>query len=290
MNLTRNLELLPKYDAPSSWWEHVPIAHWIVEKLKPTTIVELGTHYGVSFFSFCEAAEAFSPNTFAYAIDTWQGDSQAGYYGNEVYNSVNEHFNLNHKTRGRLIRSSFDDAAKHFENNSIDIIHIDGLHTYDAVKHDYNTWIDKLKDDGSIIFHDWNVREADFGVWKLWQEIKAEGSMQCIETMNGHGLAIATKGNIKPVWHKELTDILPILKTKGWLLDELRRTKEKLSQTYQENDRIKKDIRLLQSNSEELMTIVHAKEKEIELYKKGILYKVISKIKRVIHKALPKSH
>ena len=53
MNLPKSLELIPKYYAQSSWWEHVPIAHWIVEKLKPASIVELGTHYGVSFFSFC---------------------------------------------------------------------------------------------------------------------------------------------------------------------------------------------------------------------------------------------
>jgi hypothetical protein len=290
MELPKNLELLPKYDAPSSWWEHVPIAHWIVETLKPKFIVELGTHYGVSFFSFCEAAEAFSPNTFVYAIDTWEGDSQAGYYGNEVYNSVNEHFNLNHKTRGRLIRSSFDDAAEHFENNSIDIIHIDGLHTYDAVKHDYNTWINKLKDNGSIIFHDCNVREADFGVWKLWQEIKEEGNMQCIETMNGHGLAIATKGTNKPVWHIELIDILPVLKTKGWLLDELRRTKEKLSQAYQKNEKVMQRAELLERNSHELIATIQAKEKELEPYRKGRLYRIISKVKRIINKVITKKN
>ena len=85
MDLAKSIELLPRYDAPSSWWEHVPIAHWIVEELKPRTIVELGTHYGVSFFSFCEAAEIFSPITFVYAVDTWEGDKQAGYYSNEVY-------------------------------------------------------------------------------------------------------------------------------------------------------------------------------------------------------------
>jgi len=32
----------------------MPIAHWLIAELKPQTVVELGTHYGVSFFAFLE--------------------------------------------------------------------------------------------------------------------------------------------------------------------------------------------------------------------------------------------
>ena len=170
--MVRSIELQPKYSAPSSWWEHVPIAHWIVAVTKPKVIVELGSHYGVSFFSFCEAANIYSPETFLYAIDTWEGDEQAGFYDNEVYNRVLKNQLSNHQSRSRLIRSTFDDASKMFGSNSIDILHIDGLHTYSAVKHDFKTWEEKVKGGGTIIFHDWNVRERDFGVWKLWEEIK----------------------------------------------------------------------------------------------------------------------
>ena len=60
----KSLSMRPKYKAMSSWWEHVPIGHWLIEKIQPEKVVELGTHYGVSFFCFCEAAEKYSPNTF----------------------------------------------------------------------------------------------------------------------------------------------------------------------------------------------------------------------------------
>ena len=76
MKSTKSLTLIPFYRAPSSWWEHVPIAHWLVENLEPEKIVELGSHYGVSFFSFCEAAKHYSEKSFIYAIDTWEGDKQ----------------------------------------------------------------------------------------------------------------------------------------------------------------------------------------------------------------------
>ncbi|MBB5753413.1 hypothetical protein [Prosthecomicrobium pneumaticum] len=41
----------------SAWWGHVPFAHWFVALLKPRSIVELGTHTGVSFTAFCEAVQ-----------------------------------------------------------------------------------------------------------------------------------------------------------------------------------------------------------------------------------------
>lgn len=220
--MTHNsLSILPKYQAPSSWWEHVPIAHWLVEHLQPKIIIELGTHYGVSFFGFCEAAALLSPESFIYAIDTWKGDKHAGSYDESVYDKVTAHQQAHHRQRSRIVRSTFDDAATHFAARSIDLLHIDGLHTYAAVSHDYNTWLPNLRPHGSILFHDWNVRESDFGVWKLWQEVKEDGRFQCIEVPNGHGLAIATLSESKPAWHHDFLTDLPSLTCKGAILDQL---------------------------------------------------------------------
>ena len=219
--MKKSIELIPVYEADSSWWQHVPIAHWLVENLQPKLIVELGTHYGVSFFSFCEAANEYSPSTFIYAIDTWKGDEHAGFYEEDIYEVVSNHQEKYHKLRSRLVRSSFDEAAEKFQNEIIDILHIDGLHTYEAVRHDFRIWLPKVKEGGTIIFHDWNVREKDFGVWKLWEEIKEMTGFKCIEIPNGHGLGIATKTMEKPVWHNELMKDLPELKTKGVLLDRI---------------------------------------------------------------------
>ena len=226
--MVRSIELQPKYSAPSSWWEHVPVAHWIVAVKKPKVIVELGSHYGVSFFSFCEAAEHYSPGTFVYAIDTWEGDEHSGKYENEVYNKVKEHHEKYHSQRSALIRTTFNKAAIEFADESIDIVHIDGLHTYEAVKEDYENWSSKLKKDGTFIFHDWNVRERGFGVWRLWEEIKENKDYSCIEIPNGYGLGIATRSNEKNEWHKQLEEVIPLLQMKGKLLADKQKLKEKL--------------------------------------------------------------
>lgn len=220
MNLS-SLILNPNYMAPSAWWQHVPIAHWLVDMIKPITIVELGSHYGVSLFAFCEAAERFSPKTFIYAVDTWEGDEHAGSYSDDVYNQVAEHWSKHHRTRARLIRSTFDEAVKYFEEASIDLLHIDGLHTYEAVKHDFETWLPKMKEDSIIVFHDINVRERDFGVWRLWQELRSMSDHSTYEVSNGHGLGMLIKGSRLIDALSDSVNVFPLLAAKGELLEKI---------------------------------------------------------------------
>lgn len=215
--LNQSLAINTRYFAPSAWWQHVPIAHWITLAMQPEKIVELGTHYGVSFFAFCEAAEAHSVNTFTYAIDTWKGDEQAGFYSDEIFTHVLEHWEKHHKARSALIRSTFEEASHKFPNQSLDLVHIDGLHTYEAVKSDFESWYPKLKPEGVILFHDINVRHGDFGVWKLWEEIKQEH--QTYEIDNGHGLGILIQGESVKEKLVQLPSIANVLRAKGVLLE-----------------------------------------------------------------------
>lgn len=282
----KSLSMLPKYKAMSSWWEHVPIGHWLIEKIQPERVVELGTHYGVSFFCFCEAAEQYSPNTFVYAVDTWEGDEQAGQYGEEVFKRVNEYQQKNHKTRSRLIQSSFDEAVTHFGKKSLDVIHIDGLHTYEAVEHDYNTWKGMLKENGTLIFHDCNVREGDFGVWKLWEEIKLSDEYWCIELKNGHGLGIATKGINRPEWHEELIECLDELKAKGSLLSELDRQQQKLDSQNHEIAELKNQIDRLDKHIDRLDNHNAEQSKIIRHLSQNKIARLIKKVIRIISKYL----
>jgi tetratricopeptide (TPR) repeat protein len=90
------------------------------------------------------------------------------------------------------VRSTFDDALSHFADGSIDLMHIDGLHTYDAVRHDFDSWRPKLSENAVVMLHDTNVRERGFGVFRLWAEI-ATGRPH-FEFLHGHGLGIVATG------------------------------------------------------------------------------------------------
>ncbi len=176
------------YDTP--WAGHVYFAYDLISNLKPNTIVELGTHKGTSLFSFAQSVKDFNLDTEIYAIDSWKGDQHSGFYGDEVYDHVVSIVRKNYgQQKVRLMKKYFDEALQDFEDNSVDLIHIDSLHTYEAVKHDFTSWLPKLRSNGIILFHD--IYVTDFGVWKLWEEIKKEHPNNTyLEFFHNYGLGV----------------------------------------------------------------------------------------------------
>jgi hypothetical protein len=187
---------VPNYFCPSAWIEHAPFAFWICEALRPRCFVELGTHYGYSYFAFCQAIDRLSLDTAAYAIDTWKGDEHAGFYDESVFHSVVTQNNDKYSAFSTLIRSTFEDALDYFADGSIDLLHIDGRHFYDDVKQDFERWRSKLTEDAVVLLHDTMVRERRFGVWKFFEEVAAQHPS--FQFLHGHGLGVIVLGNRVP--------------------------------------------------------------------------------------------
>src|SRR5215831_11030499 len=125
---------------PDSWAGHIPFAFWIVAALRPERLVELGTYTGNSYLAFCEAVKNLGLATACFAVDTWTGDAHAGFYGEDVYRDLTRHHDARYGAFSSLVRSTVDDAAEHFDDRSVDLLHIDGLHTYDAVAAYFGRW------------------------------------------------------------------------------------------------------------------------------------------------------
>ncbi len=177
---------------PSAWVTHVPFAHWIVAAARPRSIVELGAYNGVSYSAFCEAVQRAKLDCRCLAVDTWQGDEHAGFYGEEIYAELRGFHDLRYAGFSELMRCTFDAALDYVPDGSIDLLHIDGLHTYDAVRHDFDSWTPKLSERAVVLFHDTNVRERGFGVWRLWAELAQR--YPSFEFLHGHGLGVLAVG------------------------------------------------------------------------------------------------
>jgi GT2 family glycosyltransferase len=198
MNINNLLEIStfsPKsLQAPNAWIGHLPFAAWVIREVSPKVFVELGTHTGNSYFSFCQAVVEADISSKCFAVDTWQGDEHAGHYNDDVFVQVNAYHQEHYAHFSRLLRMPFDEAATYFSDESIDLLHIDGLHTYEAVSHDFETWLPKLAPGAVVMFHDTNVRERNFGVWKLWEELQASYPNN-LEFVHSHGLGVLQLNN-----------------------------------------------------------------------------------------------
>ncbi|MBC7404630.1 MAG: class I SAM-dependent methyltransferase [Cytophaga sp.] len=202
--------------APNAWVGHMPFSCWIIQEIAPKIFVELGTHTGNSYFSFCQAVVEANLSTKCYAVDTWQGDEHAGQYNDDIFTEVNANNHEKYAGFSRLLRMTFDDAASYFEDESVELLHIDGLHTYEAVRHDFETWLPKLAPGAVVMFHDTNVHERNFGVWKLWEELQVRYPSN-LEFLHSHGLGVLKLNNATD--EKKLEWLQPNVQEKKILID-----------------------------------------------------------------------
>lgn len=194
VSLNTSAFCVPERLTQSAWTGHTPFMMWLVEALGPRCFVELGTHTGVSYCAACQTVKALDLATRCAAFDTWTGDAHAGFYGEDVFADLDAHHAPRYGGFSRLVRSTFDAAVTSFEDGSIDLLHIDGLHTYEAVKHDFDTWRPKLAAPAIVLFHDTQVRERGFGVYRLWAELAAQHPS--FEFHHEHGLGVLALGGV----------------------------------------------------------------------------------------------
>lgn len=155
------------------WAGHRNFAYDLVRWLRPTRIAELGVHWGTSFFAFAQAIKDGQIDCELIGVDTFLGDPHAGEYGEEVLETVHR-ITQTYFANQRVVihRSLFRDALDKVEDDSCNIIHIDGFHTFEAVQDDFTTWLPKLAPDGIMLFHDTSP-ESGYGSAEFWKMLAA---------------------------------------------------------------------------------------------------------------------
>ena len=197
--------LPPRRLTHTHWMSHVPFAFWAIDATRPSLLVELGSYTGVSFSAFCQQVERLGINTNCYAVDTWQGDNNMGSYNEEVYTDFCSYLQRNFSSFAYPIKSSFDDCLDLFKENSIDFLHIDGYHAYEAMLHDFETWLPKMSSSGVILMHDINARIPGYGGVRAWEEISSR--FPTFAFNHGYGLGVVLVGQDPPERLQILTEL-----------------------------------------------------------------------------------
>lgn len=163
----------PRFFSKSAWLQHASFAFWLVETLRPRIVVELGTHTGFSYFAFCQAVVEAGLSSRCFAVDTWTGDEHAGFYDTSVFDAVSAYDAAHYACVSTLVRGTFDAALPAFASGSIDLLHIDGRHFEADVRHDFESWSDRLAPGAIVLFHDTAEAGRGFGVHRVFADLAA---------------------------------------------------------------------------------------------------------------------
>ncbi|MFM9994723.1 MAG: class I SAM-dependent methyltransferase [Phycisphaerales bacterium] len=170
------------------WSGHRNFAYDLVRWVRPGRIVELGVHWGTSFFAFAQAIKDEKLPTRLIGVDTFKGDEHAGAYGGEVLAAVRTVIDRYFPTQDIVLHEGyFNDALPRVEDESVDILHIDGLHTHEACRCDYAAWLPKLAPEGVVLFHD-TAPSTGYGSASFWKEIAARHPSFAFEHSWGLGV------------------------------------------------------------------------------------------------------
>lgn len=145
-----------------------------LRKQKPKTVVEIGTAKGGMFYALCQIADPFATLV---SIDLPGGSFGGGYTQKDVrkfrtYKKGNQalHFlMLDSHDEGTLKR-----LKKILNGKSVDVLVIDGDHSYHGVKRDWELYHPLVANDGVVIFHDilYHPQVPQCQVDKFWNKIK----------------------------------------------------------------------------------------------------------------------
>lgn len=158
-------------DTPATaWYGHRKFAENLVRFLNPKVIVDLGVDWGYSTFSF-----AIPRIGHTYGVDNFTGDDFVGTDElRKKYDFVMmKREKLHLQDNLTLIEGDFTDVAQTWDK-TIDILHIDGIHKYEDIKRDFETWSKFVTDDGIILLHDTcveSLNSRDYGVKKFFDEL-----------------------------------------------------------------------------------------------------------------------
>ena len=145
-----------------------------LQKLNPQNIIEIGTYNGGTFFLWAKLFEIKK----LLSIDKPGGHFGGGYNNKKIkfFNCMkkNPKSNFYYLQKDSHKISTLEETYKIFGKHKVDFLFIDGDHTYDGVKKDYEMYSPLVRSGGLVAFHDIveHTANKNCNVDKLWKEIK----------------------------------------------------------------------------------------------------------------------
>ena len=172
-----------------------------LDKMKPKSILEIGTDKGGTLFLFSRAASGDASIISINLPGGWFV-SGAGYPKWRI--PLYKRFVLPNQRVHLIMGDSHDETTLEevkaiLDGKKIDFLFIDGDHTYEGIKKDFKMYSPLVEKNGMIAFHDivTHLPESECEVRKFWNEAKSE--YECIEIVQDRNRNVGGIGLIKNV-------------------------------------------------------------------------------------------
>jgi cephalosporin hydroxylase len=147
----------------------------VVSQTQPRIIVEIGSNMGGTLFLFTKVA---AQDAIIFSLDLPGGMGGGGYpwYRAGFYRSFATGSQRIHLLRGDSHdKSLYDQLVRQLEGKAIDFLFLDGDHSFDGIKMDFEMYGPLVKPGGLIAFHD--IKPSMPDNWRqvgpFWQSIKS---------------------------------------------------------------------------------------------------------------------
>lgn len=159
----------------------------LMHQKKPRTVVEIGTKWGGTLAIWCASAD---PAATLVSIDLPGGIHGGGYprWRELIYRRLAQPRQKLHLLRMDSHRpETLDQVKTLLPDGGIDFLFIDGDHTYEGVKQDFEMYSPFVRPGGLVVFHDICVHSAEqqCQVDRFWEEVRTKyKSREFVENPN----------------------------------------------------------------------------------------------------------
>lgn len=145
-----------------------------VRRLRPAVVVEIGTFKGGTLFCWGQVAQ---PAAMLISVDLPNGAWGGGYGEDDCERFrrfLQPHQSLHCLRRDSHLGVTRDEIVNILDGRPIDFLHLDGDHTYDGVKADFELYSGLVRRGGLMAFHDIvvNTTYPDCRVHEFWRQIR----------------------------------------------------------------------------------------------------------------------
>lgn len=162
--------------------EHAPFLFWLVDALRPFTLVELSDAPGASYLAFCQAVSRLRLPTRCYAIS-----------GSGARRDERTHHDARYAQFSRLLPAGH--VIERLEDGSVDLLSIDAMER-GALARQYRAWLPKLSRRAVVLVHGIDDPAVETASLELWHAL-AERHPH-FEFVHGAGLGVLGVGEDLP--------------------------------------------------------------------------------------------